>query len=497
MTSSLHTLGMESDNDTLAQLRAQLQESQRLQWQTNDALNQARSGLDSAVKRSVAAELRAKGLQADALRAAATDRRCADLQRQLTSAQQAISGLERKYAQTKQQLTQMTTQLAAESEGRQRAVEAAARSDAERSRLQRARDEAASALRAAEARVLEAEEEVDRAEQDAASARAEMRLAHTGLDDRVDAHSLPQANANLVAAAQQQTQAVTGRLQEECQKVAAMASQAAAQQQQARINAAEAEALRIRVSELEAQQCVQQPAVLPPKDSPAHSHLGYLEEIPAPALAKDAAPDSVASSFVVVEAGKGEKVSGGSEATSSQIEESATGGVDEEVMAALRGTRRRAAQLKGARDRLLLEVDALSVQAEQLASENAVLSEALAAAQDSEAEWQQRAQSGLAHSEHLTELLSESAAWPSDRAFSHESEDPHQGLAHSTQAHDDALQALRAEQARVSQLQLQVNALVMELARCDEASAALGRATLPALGQVEAQLAAAVRMGVA
>ncbi len=30
----------------------------------------------------------------------------------------------------------------------------------------------------------------------------------------------------------------------------------------------------------------------------------------------------------------------------------------------------------------------------------------------------------------------------------------------------------------------QVNALVMELARCDDASAALCRATLPALGQV-------------
>lgn len=34
----------------------------------------------------------------------------------------------------------------------------------------------------------------------------------------------------------------------------------------------------------------------------------------------------------------------------------------------------------------------------------------------------------------------------------------------------------------------QVNALVMELARCDGAAAALGRATLPALTQVIAKL---------
>lgn len=42
---------------------------------------------------------------------------------------------------------QATSDLDTEVKSRQRAVEAAARSDAERSRLQRARDEAASALR--------------------------------------------------------------------------------------------------------------------------------------------------------------------------------------------------------------------------------------------------------------------------------------------------------------------------------------------------------------
>lgn len=488
---------MASDNDSIAQIRVQLQESQRIQWQTNDALSQARSGLESALKRAVAAEARAKGLQADALRAAAMDRRCVDLQRQLASAQQAIIDLESDQAHTKQQLSQAMSQLDAEIESHRRAVEAAARSDAERSRLQRARDEAASALRAAETRAREAEEEADRAEQDAASARAEARSARTGLDDGGNANSLPEANANRAVAAEQQAAAVTAQLQEERQKVGALASQAAEQKRDAQTAADEVKTLRIRVLQLEAQYSVPTPSHLASLEPAIPSDSGRLEVEPGPALPQDTAPHSIASSFVVVDVGKDEKTSGSGEMAPRPTQEAASDGADEEVMAALRGTRRRATQLKAARDRLLLEVDALSVQAEQLAAENAVLSEALAAAQDSEARWQQRAQSGLAHSEHLTELLSESAAWPSESAASCEAEGPQQRLDNNVGRDDDAHRALLAERARAAQLQLQVNALVMEVARCDEASAALGRATLPALCQVEAQLAAALRMGVA
>lgn len=82
--------------------------------------------------------------------------------------------------------------------------------------------------------------------------------------------------------------------------------------------------------------------------------------------------------------------------------------------------------------------------------------QALAAAQDSEAGWQQRAQSSLAHSEHLTQLLSESACWPSESGESGEADGPHHRLDGAKRTHHDAQQALLAEQARAAHLQLQV-----------------------------------------
>lgn len=65
---------------------------------------------------------------------------------------------------------------------------------------------------AAETRAREAEEEVDRAEQDAASARAETRN-RTGFDDSGNSNSLPESNANRAAAAEQQASMLAAQLQ--------------------------------------------------------------------------------------------------------------------------------------------------------------------------------------------------------------------------------------------------------------------------------------------
>lgn len=459
--------GTDGTIDAEVELRAQLQESQRLTWQTNDALRQARSDQEAALRRAVAAEERAKGLQADALRAAAMDRRCADLQRQLVAAQLANSDLTSKEVDARQQLSQTHSQLLLTKEACQRAVQAAAHSDAERSRLQRARDESVVALRAAEARAQQAEEETDRAEEIAASARAELLSAPDWPEREGEgegrARSFPDGGEAPSGDSQDWDRlALSEQLQQERQSMAALLSQAAAEKQQtSAAYEAEVQALRSQISHLEGGHTI----AVQPANSP----------ISEPKPAANA---------------------GGNEVMSTVAEDTAAEGADEEVMATLRVTRRRCTQLKVARDRLLLEVDALSIQAERLAAENTALSEALAAAQASESGWQQRAQNGLAHSEHLTNLLSESAAWPSHTAATRQKEG-HQQPGGSTSPVEDAHQALLIEQARAAQLQLQVNALVMELARCDEMTAALGRATLPALGQVEEQLAAALRMGMA
>ncbi|KAK9918861.1 hypothetical protein WJX75_007597 [Coccomyxa subellipsoidea] len=377
------------------------------------------------------------------------------------------------------ELQKLQTALTAESAARSSAEEALQRVTLARQRLQRARDELATNLLAAQQRAQEAEEDQQRAEEQTAAAIAELhalqaRLAASGGDGTPDSDSAHPANgASRELEFERSRNAVL---------VAALSSAKGERERAER----EAAAGRLQIQNLEQQLQALQSAGPPPPRLP-----GQRVAAPGPAST-----------------------------TQSELSQETSAG-PENVEKHIAALKRQVAQLKASRDKLLAELDIQFVEAERLGNESSALSQALQEVQEASAAWERQAQEAAAQLERLKDLLEESALWrreqppplparpeapplpspgengsalPGEKARSAD-EDRAEADRQYCQAHiTDLEQRLMQETARSAALDLQVRALCAELNRAAQATGSLGRSVLPALNGIESRLSQALHL---
>ncbi|CAL8464239.1 g3774 [Coccomyxa elongata] len=371
------------------------------------------------------------------------------------------------------EVQQLQAALKAESDARKSAEEVLQKITLERQRLQRARDELATNLLAAQQRAQEAEEDLQRAEEQTAAATAELRILQTRLSgDRAE------------RARDSQNDAANNEMSQDLEVersrnavLAAALSSAKAEREHAQ---AEAAAARQRVQQLEQQLQYANCAGPPPP------------RLPDPSVTSNG-PLSVA-----------------------QPAPSQDGATDPEALVKQIATfRRQVLQLKTSRDKLLSELDIQFIEAERLGNENSALSQALQEQLEAAGTWERQAQEACAQLERLKDLLEESAQWrrepptPPSRAEPGEDGVPTTGEQETAtegdkgqadkqyvQAHIlDLEQRLMQESARSAALDLQVRALCAELHRAAHATAGLGRSVLPALNGIESRISQALSAG--
>ncbi|BDA49359.1 hypothetical protein COCOBI_13-4710 [Coccomyxa sp. Obi] len=371
------------------------------------------------------------------------------------------------------EVQQLQAALKAESDAKKSAEEALQKITLERQRLQRARDELATNLLAAQQRAQEAEEDQQRAEEQTAAAIAELRALQTRLSAEAAEHSRGIENDASSNGSSRDLEVERSRNA----VLAAALSSAKAERKHAQ---AEAAAARQLVLQLEQQLQMANSAGPPP-----------------PRL-----PDSSVTSNGPV-----------SVAQSEPPQDDAT---DTEAMAKQIATlRRQVMQLKTSRDKLLSELDIQFIEAERLGNESNALSQALQEQREAAGTWERQAQEACAQLERLKDLLEESAQWrrepptPPSRSEPGENGVPTSGEQDSTtegdkaeadkqyiQAHIlDMEQRLMQESTRSAALDLQVRALCAELHRAAHATAGLGRSVLPALNGIESRLSQALSAG--
>ncbi|KAI3430474.1 hypothetical protein D9Q98_005069 [Chlorella vulgaris] len=402
------------------------------------------------------------------------------------------------------QVQLLTQSLEEERRLRRQAEDAAAAAAADATRLQRARDELATALLAAERRAAEAEEDQLRAESTAAAlqqALREQQQAAEGADRQasVAAASVPPPSD----APQQSTLKQVPSLHQDSHSMAADLDILLTELDQERqrseelvrtLEAAEREAVLATEKFFKAQQRI--------KQLESGGKRGLFGGKKAPALAAAALDPSEAGSATNL----------------------ATAGGGEEA-AAVQQLQQRIAALKASRDKLIGAFDAQAAEIERLSGDNAALAEATAQLRDVAAKWEAQAQDSLSQNERLKDLLEESATWslppaapkpvttPQASASSRSSAetaahtagaaavpgpDGEGGLAATAAAGGDAAalvelcqrfeRELLLEKAKSAQLDLQVRALCMELTRAAQSSSQMQAALLPMLGGIEARL---------
>ncbi|EIE24923.1 hypothetical protein COCSUDRAFT_62333 [Coccomyxa subellipsoidea C-169] len=375
------------------------------------------------------------------------------------------------------ELQQLQAALSAESEARRSAEEALERVTLERQRLQRARDELATNLLAAQQRAQEAEEDQQRAEEQTAAAIAEVdalqaRLSANGAEI---SHASDAAPAGDGADTSRELELERSR---NAVLVAALSSAKGGRERAER----EAAAARQRMQQLEQQLQMAHSAGPPPPS------------LPGPASAYNG-PASMAKSVL--------------------SQETAT---DPESMARqITALKRQVTQLKASRDKLLAELDIQFVEADRMGNENNALSQALQEVREAGAAWERQAQEAAAQLERLKDLLEESALWRREQPPRPEASPPNppgengtasSGERNGTEAEDraasdsqyiqahilDLEQRFMQESAKSAALDLQVRALCAELNRAAQATGSLGRSVLPALNGIESRLSQALHL---
>ncbi|PRW32984.1 ubiquinone biosynthesis [Chlorella sorokiniana] len=396
--------------------------------------------------------------------------------------------------QLRVQVARLEEQLAEEQHLRRAAEAATEAVAADRSRLQRARDELAAALLAAEKRVLEAEEEAAAAHAAAAAAQQQLQAGGggTGGQQGTLQREQQQARAAGVSPSPQRRQLTEEEAADAEVLLAALDQERQRSEELVRtLEAAEREAVSATEKLLKAQAKIEQ---LKAKGK-AKDKGGVSGIPPSPSLA------------------------------------SLDGGEAVEALQA------RIAALKASRDKLIGAFDAQAAEIERLSGDNAALAESLAQLRDAAAKWEAQAQASLAQNERLKDLLEESATWSIPAAPGSASAPSSSvaggGGSTAAAAAVQAAEALTAaaaaagsprvgegggsgaagagsngaaggsslaelcrrferelllEKARSTQLDLQVRALCMELTRAAQSSGQMQAALLPMLGGVEARL---------
>ncbi|CAK0787044.1 hypothetical protein CVIRNUC_010260 [Coccomyxa viridis] len=153
------------------------------------------------------------------------------------------------------------------------------------------------------------------------------------------------------------------------------------------------------------------------------------------------------------------------------------------------------AQLRLSRDKLLAELERQFLEVDQLASENAALSQGLEEAKDAALAWEQQAQGALQQLDSLKDILEESAAWSGGQVEERPREEPggsqlagEESAASEADGERSLEKRYLQECAHVAALESQVRALCAELAKAGAVRSLVKRVTLPALLGVENRL---------
>ncbi|EFN51232.1 hypothetical protein CHLNCDRAFT_141243 [Chlorella variabilis] len=411
------------------------------------------------------------------------------------------------------QLERLRQQLAEEQLLRRQAEEAVEVVAADRSRLQKARDELATALLACERRAAEAEEEQLRAEAQAAALEAALR----------EQQQAAEASAAAAAAAGPLSPATAERLGSSA-GVAAAASRSLRHTQSSKSDSGLAADLDILLAELD-QERQRSEELVRTLEAAEREAVSATEKL----LKAQQRIKQLGSG------GKGRGLFGGMKksASSASLPPGGAGGAAgaaaggeaeaEETAAVLQ---QRIVALKASRDKLIGAFDAQAAEIERLSGDNAALAESVAQLRDVAAKWEAQAQDSLSQNERLKDLLEESATWnlapaapcgtggaagggANGRAAGAAGKGAGAGSGDAGRG-EDALAAVAAggqgdpahlaalcqrfqeelllEKARSAQLDMQVRALCMELTRAAQSSSQMQAALMPMLGGIEARL---------
>ncbi|KAK9811821.1 hypothetical protein WJX72_010778 [[Myrmecia] bisecta] len=167
MTADSSRVLLQEAQSEISALRAELYATRRTAWESQQALNQAVAQRDQLEAAREQLQRRVEAFESKAVRVEPLEQANRDLQDALE--------------QLSSRLKQADSSLAEEQTARQHFQEVYSKAEAERARLQRARDELATRILVAEQRTKEAEEEQIRAEEDAAAFQQELHALQSRL----------------------------------------------------------------------------------------------------------------------------------------------------------------------------------------------------------------------------------------------------------------------------------------------------------------------------
>mmetsp|Transcript_2503 Transcript_2503/g.6433 ORF Transcript_2503/g.6433 Transcript_2503/m.6433 type:complete len:556 (-) Transcript_2503:205-1872(-) len=514
----------------VASLRANLYNTRRLaeeRRQAVQALTTERDGL----------RVRVQQLEAGYGSAQTQLAQLQSVQQQYQALQEVHSKLQRDFELSIAARKILESELADERKQRQSIEEAKALLEAERSRQVKAKDDLAAALRVAQRKAAEAEEEQLRAEEEAAAMRAELKALHaSGMHAGMDS-AMPSSNSspgappdwheqleyernraatimNSLHAAKAEVASLTQQLNAHNAHAAAHSYQAAEASQlqtevgQLRQQLAEshskAQALEVQLSSTQAQvaalqqQCQQQQEQLQsqaaashqPSHSEQQSAHGEQQHQGMHALE----PPTSHGHHHVSGGGSMGGAAGKPPPHPHHRRQSTSGSASEltgDTETQLQKLQEQVSKLKASRDKLLAQIDKQWEEMDKLAAENKAAGDELDAVRWLSAGWEAQAQDGLAQAERLKEMLEEAAGWSAGQAAAgpQAAMNGYVAAVNGTAPTPQQLEAaLLMEKARTAELELQLRALAAELLRSQQASMAIGKAVLPVLSGVEYRL---------
>lgn len=400
-------------------------------------------------------------------------------------------------------------------ERRQRAAVAEQKAllEADKSRLAKLRDDLAAQLRLAQRKAKDAEEEQLRAEDEAATLRAELAALQaasgsfgasggTGgggadaaaLQPLRDQIEYERNRAAVLLSGLHAAKAHSAELEHQLQ---AQAHQLQLQlHQDGQADAKADEQLRAHVAALQGELAGSQADL-----SRAQAHMnellaerGRLRDALANQQQQHAAAQPAASA-VPSHVRHGEPDHGGNSihayGSSSQLSDAAAAADGPDGVGRLL---HQVGRLRASRDKLLQQVDQQWAEIERLSNESAGLAEELRASRALAANWEAQVQEGLQQIDRLKDLLEESATWST---LSTQPAGPGAAAAPAASGAGAATEApqvqvlqsqLLGEKAKASELDVQLRAVVAELLRSQHANMALGKTFLPLLTGVERRL---------
>lgn len=448
----VQALLLKEAQEEIAGLRVEMYNYRRLAEERRQALDAVSHQRDMLGQRVQQAE--------DELRAAAqvmTDNKA--LQQSLSECRQMCQRVQKESQLSQEARKILEAELRDERAARLVAEEAKTKIEVDRSRIQKARDDAIGQLRLLQQKAREAEEEQYRAEEEAASLRRELQMVQ-------GTQSTSRSKQDPVSSGPLDSYILVQQLEGERSRTTTLMNELTLTKAQLERYKADAMKMQLEVEKLRYE--LEHAGV-----SNNDQVVNELEECKRNILSleKDLREERAINQQLRVSQDESAQLTGAApSAGTTRVEQAVPG---EDLYEELQLLQNKLVQYKRSRDKLLAEIDRQAAEVDRLMLDKRAL------AQDAEhyrgvaTKWEAQAQDGLVYIGRLKDLLEESATWQVEGGQDSESA-ADAGLA-------SFQKALLQEQARNVDLDLQVRALCAELTRSHIASRDLGQSMLPVL----------------